>query len=144
MNASSAPSPHSGLLTLRDNREEVEQAEHEILNALERFQYDRASLFAVRMALEEALSNAFKHGNKCDSHKTVRLEFVINPEAITIDIEDQGEGFDPACVPDPTDQENVEIPCGRGLKLIHAFMTDVEIVPPGNRLRMRYDRPQSP
>lgn len=142
MSASSAPTPHSGRLVLHDSRPEVEQAEHDILIALERFQYDRASLFAVRMALEEALSNAFKHGNKSDAAKTVRLEFVVDPEAVTIDIEDQGEGFDPTCVPDPTDQENVEIPCGRGLKLIHAFMTDVEIVPPGNRLRMRYERPQ--
>lgn len=142
MNASPAPAPHTRRYLLRNAREDVERAESDLLRAIELFNYDRASQFAIRMALEEALSNAFKHGNKSDESKIVRLEFHVEADSVLIDVEDQGEGFDPECVPDPTDQENVEIPCGRGLKLMRAFMTEVQIVPPGNRVRMRYARPE--
>ena len=134
--------PRSGRMILHNDRGEIERAERELLGAIEQQGYDRASQFAVRMALEEALSNAFKHGNKSDKRKTVRLEFQVDEQNVTIDVEDQGEGFDPECVPDPTDQENVDIPCGRGLKLMRAFMTDVHIFPPGNRVRMRYEKPE--
>ena len=138
---SSARVPHTGRYVLHNTREEIERAETDLLQAIADFDYDRAGQFAVRMALEEALSNAFKHGNKSNHAKVVRLEYEINSNSVTIDIEDQGEGFDPDCVPDPTDLENVEIPCGRGLKLMKAFMTDVQIIPPGNRVRMQYVRP---
>ena len=57
-----------------------------------------------------------------------------------LEIEDEGEGFDPRSVPDPTTVENVEIPSGRGIILMRAFMTDVRFFPPGNRLRMTYRR----
>ena len=65
----------------------------------------------------------------------------IERDVVRLEIEDQGEGFDPESVPDPTEQENVEIPSGRGLKLMRAFMTDVKIFPPGNRVEMKYIRP---
>ena len=50
----------------------------------------------------------------------------------------RGPGFDPRTIPDPTEDENIEIPSGRGVMLIKAYMTDVEFVKPGNKLRMRY------
>ena len=97
--------------------------------------------FAIRLALEEALSNAFKHGNKNDPRKKVELACRVDAQMVEIDIMDEGEGFDPNSVPDPTAEENIEIPAGRGLTLIRAFMTEVEIHPPGNRVRMKYVRP---
>jgi serine/threonine-protein kinase RsbW len=60
---------------------------------------------------------------------------------LEIEVEDQGEGFDPRSVPDPTAEENIEIPSGRGIMLMRAYMTSVEYLPPGNRLRIVYDRP---
>jgi serine/threonine-protein kinase RsbW len=57
-----------------------------------------------------------------------------------IDVEDEGEGFDPTAVPDPTASENLDIPSGRGLMLIRSFMADVTVHPPGNRITMRYRR----
>jgi serine/threonine-protein kinase RsbW len=56
-------------------------------------------------------------------------------------VEDEGPGFDPATIPDPTEDENLEIPSGRGVMLIKAYMTEVEYVPPGNLLRMTYRKP---
>lgn len=126
---------------LHNRPEDIQNAEHSLLAAVEQQAYDRASVFAIRLALEEALNNAFKHGNKGDPAKQVRLRCRIDPRAVVIEVEDEGEGFDPQTVPDPTEQENVEIPSGRGLTLMRAFMTEVVIPPPGNRVQMKYVRP---
>lgn len=134
---------YQGRFVLRYRREEIEAAEQALLQAIERHGYDRAAVFAIRLALEEALSNAFKHGNKEDAAKVVRLNCDVSESEVAIEVEDQGAGFDPDSVPDPTESENVEIPCGRGLKLMRAFMTEVRIDPPGNRVRMRYQRPKA-
>jgi serine/threonine-protein kinase RsbW len=139
--ASSSRESFSGRFILNNRREDIELAERSLLEAIEHQRYDKASLFAIRLALEEALNNAFKHGNKDDPRKTVRMDCRVDTDLVVIDIEDEGEGFDPDSVPDPTEQENVEIPSGRGLTLMRAFMTEVHIQPPGNRVRMKYVRP---
>ena len=139
--AASSHGPFRERFVLTNRREDVEQAERALLEAVEARHYDKASCFAIRLALEEALANAFKHGNKGDPSKIVRLECEVESDLVRIEVEDQGEGFDPATVPDPTEQENVEIPSGRGLTLMRAFMSEVHIQPPGNRVRMKYVRP---
>jgi serine/threonine-protein kinase RsbW len=140
-NAAASNEEFTGRFVLTSAREEIERAEKSLLLAIEQKQYDRSSLFAIRLALEEALTNAFKHGNKGDPSKTVRLHCDIQVDAVTIDVIDEGSGFDPDAVPDPTESENLEIPSGRGLTLMRAYMTEVQILPPGNRVKMKYVRP---
>jgi serine/threonine-protein kinase RsbW len=123
-----------------NRREEVQRVQRLVLAALSKHDYDEASCFAIRLALEEALTNAYKHGNKEDPRKKVTLEYRIEPNRVELGIADEGDGFDPDAVPDPTAQENLEIPAGRGLMLIRSFMTIVQIDPPGNRLHMVYER----
>jgi serine/threonine-protein kinase RsbW len=125
----------------RNRRRDLEQIQNVVLQKVRQHDYDESSCFAIRLALEEAMANAYKHGNKEDPDKTVTVEYRIDPERVVIRIEDEGAGFDPGTVPDPTVEENLEIPAGRGLMLIRAFMTNVDIDPPGNRLRMTYERP---
>ena len=119
----------------------VEEAQAALLAAIELREYDSGSCFAIRLALEEALSNAFKHGNRNDPAKIVTLDCRVDGSSVVIDIEDEGEGFDPEAVPDPTEEENLEIPAGRGIVLMRSFMTEVAFQPPGNRVRMTYRRP---
>jgi serine/threonine-protein kinase RsbW len=139
---SSSNEAFSGRFVLHNRREDIEQAEKAVLAALAAHHYDNASQFAVRLSLEEALSNAFKHGNKGDERKSVRLSCAIDRGVVELEVQDEGDGFDPQSVPDPTQSENLEIPSGRGLKLIQAMMTEVQIMPPGNRVRMRYVNPR--
>jgi len=122
-------------------RDEIEDAQRALLHAIAAAGYSEASGFAIRLALEEALSNAFRHGNRGDPAKSVRIDCRVQSDAVTIEIEDEGEGFDPASVPDPTQLENIEIPSGRGLTLMRGFMSEVDFPPPGNRVRMTYRRP---
>ncbi len=106
----------------------------QILRQLEELQFAEHDLFGVRLALEEALVNAIKHGNRLDPTKNVRVQWLIDHERVVIEIEDEGEGFDPGDVPDPTADENLERPCGRGIHLMRAFMTSIEYYDRGNRV----------
>ena len=117
------------------------EAQQRILDACESRSFDASSCFAIRLALEEGISNAFKHGNRNDPGKGVRLSYRISPNMVEFEIQDEGEGFDPDAVPDPTLDENLEMPSGRGIVLMKSFMSTVEYLGVGNRLLLRYERP---
>ncbi|MFK7960709.1 MAG: ATP-binding protein [Phycisphaerales bacterium] len=119
-------------------------AQQQILAAIESQSYDPSSCFAIRLALEEALSNAVKHGNQGDATKAVHVRYRINDEAVELHIQDEGPGFDPESVPDPTLSENLEIPSGRGIMLMRSYMSHVEFPRPGNQVLMRLDKPSPP
>jgi serine/threonine-protein kinase RsbW len=125
------------VLSLR-RREEFDRVEGRIMEALSRCGFDANACFAIRTALEEALSNATLHGNRNDPAKALTVEYSADASAVAIVVEDEGVGFDPASVPDPTRPENVDIPSGRGIMLMRAYMTEVEFDPPGNRVRMTF------
>lgn len=93
-------------------------------------------VFSVRLALEEALVNAIKHGNQMDRDKPVRVCYRLLPDRFEVHITDQGQGFDPADVPDPTAVENLERPCGRGLMLMRHYMSEVQYNDRGNSVSM--------
>lgn len=70
----------------------------------------------------------------------MKITHVINTTDLQVSIEDEGTGFDPEAVPDPTEDANLEIPSGRGLMLMRAYMTEVNVIPPGNRIEMYFRR----
>jgi len=87
--------------------------------------YPERDVFCVRLALEEALVNAIKHGHHYDPSKRVEVNYQVSREYVLVEIEDQGEGFDHFDVPDPTARENLERPCGRGLLLMRSYMSSI-------------------
>ena len=96
--------------------------------------YTPTDVLEVRLALEEALINAIKHGHQGDPRKRVRVNYCVTPEGVLAEVEDEGPGFDPGDVPDPTDPDNLERPSGRGLFLIRAYMSWVRFNQRGNKL----------
>jgi serine/threonine-protein kinase RsbW len=98
--------------------------------------FSEHDIFAVKLALEEALVNAIKHGNQMDPDKRVSIIYRVTADRFEIRITDEGEGFNPDDVPDPTDPRNIERPCGRGLLLMRGFMTLVEYHGKGNCVSM--------
>ena len=97
----------------------------DVVAALEALGYPRRDLFAVRLALEEALVNAVKHGNRGNPAKEARLRYHAGPEFVLLEVEDEGEGFDPFAVPDPLAPENRLKTSGRGIFYMRTFMDDV-------------------
>jgi len=133
-----------GRFVIRELGQEMSAGERELYDAVAGRAYDEATAFAIRLAVEEALSNAFHHGNGADARKSVTLAYRITPQEIEIEVSDEGAGFDPGAVPDPTEPENMEIPSGRGIVLMRSYMTDVTFMPPGNHVRMVYRRSAAP
>jgi serine/threonine-protein kinase RsbW len=88
------------------------------------------------VALDEAFVNAVKHGNKNDPTKLVRLGAELSPTEACFTIEDEGEGFDVATIPDPRDPANLFKSSGRGVLLIYNIMDEVEYNAQGNRVKM--------
>jgi len=123
-------------LVIPSNLTDAHEAQVEIMRHVREVGFPEEPGFAVRLALDEALSNAVRHGNKLDPNKKVTIEYRVGPEEVCISVTDEGEGFDPGKVPDPTLDENLDHPNGRGLMLIRAYMSSVSHSLNGRRLTM--------
>lgn len=122
--------------TLPTELAEVRRVQSDIKDALQANSFGERDMFHIELAMEEALVNAMKHGNQLDADKRVMLRYTITPERFDVRIEDEGVGFNPEDVPDPTIPENLERACGRGLYMIRCFMTDVQYHGKGNVVTM--------
>jgi len=123
-------------LTIPSDLAEARRVQDEIEEALNGANYGDRDIFSIKLAIEEALVNAIKHGNQMDPDKRVFVTYTVGPDRFDIKIVDEGPGFNPADVPDPTAPENLERPCGRGLLLIRNFMNDVSYHGKGNVVTM--------
>jgi len=123
-------------LTIPSDLGEARLLETRIVDALGANSYSEHDIFAIRLAIEEALVNAIKHGNQFDPDKSVAVTFAVTCERFEIKIVDEGPGFNPEDVPDPTAIENIERACGRGLLLIRGFMSEVQYHGRGNIVTM--------
>lgn len=90
----------------------------------------------LRVGVTEALVNAILYGNDKDPSKHVRLELNVESDAATIQITDEGTGFDPGQLPDPTLPEWRRRAGGRGIFLIRKLMDRVEFNERGNSITM--------
>ena len=123
---------------------EIMKVGDSILPILSAKGYGERNIFAVRLALEEAVVNAIKHGNELDSTKKVTIRFVVEDNAFSVSVTDEGPGFDPEEVPDPWDPDNLEAESGRGLALMGAYMDEVSYNETGNTVTMKKYAPWVP
>src|SRR5205823_10165932 len=100
---------------------EARRLQSELEHVLVRASFADHDIFAIKLAVEEALVNAIRHGNNMDRSKRVHINCRICSERFEVQITDEGPGFDPNHVPDPTAPENIERPCGRGLLLMRHY-----------------------
>ncbi len=115
---------------------EAKPVVEQILEQVHGCGWSERELFAIHLALEEALTNALKHGNQWDPQKRVTVRWQVTHERFWIQISDEGRGFDPETVPDPTLDENLEQPSGRGLMLMRSYMDVVSFNREGNSVAM--------
>ncbi len=88
--------------------------------------------FNLRTALAEALGNAIRYGNGEDPDRIVRVSVELGRDFVRIHVDDDGHGFDPSRLPDPTHPENLEREYGRGLFVIRHLVDDVAFNEKGN------------
>jgi serine/threonine-protein kinase RsbW len=123
-------------LTLPSRIEAVNEAAAAFATVLGRAGIDEDAAFGIDMAFREAVTNAVLHGNKQDESKLVRVTVKTAPDWLEISVRDQGTGFDPVAIPDPTAAENIMKTAGRGIFFMRNFMDEVNwsIQPEGGTL----------
>jgi Anti-sigma regulatory factor (Ser/Thr protein kinase) len=88
---------------------------------------DEEKINGLLLAVTEATTNAIIHGNKNNGLKLVKIFVNVEDHILTIKIKDEGKGFDPSIVPDPTNPENLLKDSGRGLYLMRVYMDEMKI-----------------
>ena len=114
--------------------------QEKIVSLMEKHEYSMRDVFAMRLSLEEAITHAIKHGNGGDREKNVAVTANVSDEHIHVVVKDEGEGFDPGDVPDPTADEYIDRPGGRGLMLMRAYLEFVEYSDGGRTITMQRSR----
>jgi serine/threonine-protein kinase RsbW len=104
--------------------------------ALAAYNYSARDCMGMKLALGEAIVNGLRHGNGGDPLKCVRVRYRVGPEEVLAEVEDEGPGFDPSDVPDPTAPENLERPSGRGLLMMRHYTTWLSYSDRGNRVTL--------
>lgn len=115
----------------------AQEIEETILDDVSGAGFAEADMFAIRLATEEAFANAIKHGNERDENKKLAISWECSAGEVTIVVADEGNGFTPDDVPDPTEHENLERSFGRGIMLIRSYMDEVVYNEKGNKLTMK-------
>ncbi len=94
-------------------------------------------MFALELAVGEAVSNALIHGNQRSAEKQVKIEYGYNEGVFDITITDQGAGFCVGDIPDPILDDNLTKDHGRGVMLMEHYMDKVAFNKKGNQVRMQ-------
>jgi len=113
-------------LSLPSRIETVAAAAAAVAEFIGRFGVSDDAAFGIDMAVREAVTNAVLHGNRQDENKTVDIVLKSSPDAVEISVHDQGPGFNPEDVPDPTATENILKTSGRGIFFMRTFMDEVD------------------
>jgi serine/threonine-protein kinase RsbW len=116
--------------------DEVNPLLDQVEAAMTELGYSPRDVIGLRLALEEAIVNGLGHGNGGDPSKQVVVRYLVGPEEVLGEVEDEGPGFDPERVPDPTAPKNLYKPSGRGLLLMRHFTTWVRYHGRGNRVTL--------
>lgn len=113
-------------LSLPSRIETVATAAAAVAQFIGRSGISEDAAFGIDMAVREAVTNAVLHGNHEDLNKTVDIVLKSSPDAVEISVHDQGAGFNPEDVPDPTAKENILKTSGRGIFFMRTFMDEVD------------------
>lgn len=124
--------------TLDSSLDSVNRAEEVATEFAAKLGFDEETITRISMAVREAAVNAVLHGNHYDPSKKMTVQLENTGKSLVITVSDQGQGLDPAKIPDPLAPENLLKQSGRGIFLIRAFMDDVHIrnLEPGTEITM--------
>ena len=135
--ASAADAAAAFALELPSDLRLIEAAVAYLVDRLGQHQFNGSRVnLNFRVGLTEALANAMLYGNGGDAGKRVRVEVEIDVIQVSVLVRDEGDGFEPGHVPDPTLPENLDRPGGRGIFLIRELMDEVDYNECGNCVRL--------
>ena len=125
-----------GRMVISSKLTEVSKVQGILLDEAKAHGFGREACWSIRLALDEALNNAIRHGNGGDPSKKVTIDFEVTEKQARIKVRDEGGGFNPGDLPDPTLNENLVRPHGRGVMLMKTYMSEVHFDCGGNTVTL--------
>ena len=129
-------SPHRWQVQSLSCSDQIVPATSAVVAAMAEQGYKERDIFETTLIISEALMNAVMHGNRANPRKRVVMSYRVAFDRVLIDIQDEGPGFDPASVQDPTLPNNLAKPGGRGLLLMRCYSTWLRFNRRGNRVML--------
>jgi serine/threonine-protein kinase RsbW len=126
-------------ISLTSNPNSIRDLEVYLHEILDEYSICEAKFPEILISLTEAVNNAIIHGNKLDSKKSVKVECVSQTGGIYFKVKDEGLGFDPTSVPDPTSSELIECCGGRGVMIIQTLADKADYTNNGNTLELYFN-----
>lgn len=123
-------------VTIPSDLRAAREVEEQILNEAGSLGYSDECNFAIRLALEEAIVNAHRHGNGGDSTKKIHISYQVDEKRVVVRVRDEGAGFNPDDIPDPTSPDRISLPNGRGLMLMNCYVDEVSFSEQGNEVQL--------
>ena len=123
-------------MTVPSETGNIRKVSARILSNLTPYRLDEATIFDIKLCIEEAVRNAIVHGNRADKRRSVTVTFWVEGGALMIEIADEGSGFDQSTLADPTSALHILKNSGRGVYLIKKLMDRVEYTDNGTRVLM--------
>lgn len=127
------------ILVINSEISELKKIEEFLLKIFESNKLPQKCFNKVFLCVSEAVSNSIIHGNKDDKNKFVTIELNCLNKEISVQIEDEGEGFNIENVKDPTIRDNLKVESGRGIYIIKTLTDSLEYNDRGNRIRFKID-----
>lgn len=124
---------------LESKVQEVSKVEGIVNEIFEKYHINPEIFGNVLIALTECVNNAIRHGNKEDNSKKVVIDSFFNNSKLEISVLDEGVGFNPDILPDPTDPKYIEEPCGRGVFLIKSLSDEVKFENNGTLIKIMFN-----
>lgn len=129
----------SQTLNFESSNDNLVVAEKLIDDVCQKYKVDEDNYGNILIAVTEAVNNAINHGNKHDPTKKVHMEVTyLSDRSLKFTITDEGDGFDYASLPDPTDPENIEKISGRGVFLMQNLADQIDFSEDGKSVEMRF------
>lgn len=128
------PGSKKKTLVLNSSFEEMERLQPYVEELQKWADFGNDDFNRIMLALSEAVNNAIIHGNNQDPDKKVYINVSLEDRSLTLSVRDEGEGFDPASIPDPLKEENLLKEGGRGIYLIKQYADDVRFSEEGRKV----------
>ncbi len=123
------------LNSLPENINEVEPFVRKIQRA---YPLSEDQYFDILLVLTEAVNNSILHGNEADPNKNVSVRFAMRNRQYQFTITDEGKGFNPEEVPDPTAPDRIQTPCGRGVFLMKQLSDSIRYSNKGRTVNINF------
>ncbi len=129
--------PHK--IVIKSEISELKKVESFLRKVFEECKISMENFNNVLLCISEAVINSIQHGNKNDRNKTVSVEIDCKERLMIIAVKDEGEGFDPGNISDPTIKNNIKKESGRGIHIIRALTEQFEYNHEGNYVQFKIE-----